>query len=288
MSDAAPTAPSAAPDGEEEPLLVDVHDGIAVLTLNRPHLLNAFSGRMGQLLDEAYERCDGDDAVRVVVLTGTGRAFCSGADLSGGPGVFGTPGDLSGFRANPFRFPAWNVRKPVIAAVNGHAMGLGMTMALHCDLRIMARDAKYGIVQNRRGVLPDLDSHWTLPRLVGHGRATEILLTGKTFSGTDAERWGLANEVLDAPDVLPRAMELAREIATYTAPVSVGLSKRILWWDPQPSLAEVSRLETEIHLHVMGRPDAKEGALAFIEKREPRWSMTVSQDWPEGYDRPGR
>jgi enoyl-CoA hydratase/carnithine racemase len=269
--------------GEEEPLLVEVRDGVAVLTLNRPHVLNAFSGRMGQLLDAAYERCDGDDAVRVVVVTGTGRAFCSGADLSGGPGVFGTPGDLGGFRANPARFPAWKVRKPVIAAINGHAMGLGLTLALHCDLRIMARDAKYGIVQNRRGVLPDADAHWTLPRLVGYGRATEILLTGKTFGGDEAERWGLANEVLPNDEVLPRALELAHEIATYTAPVSVGLSKRVLWWDPQPDRDEVSRLETDIHLHVMGRPDAKEGALAFIEKREPRWSMTVNEDWPEGY-----
>ncbi len=268
------------PDPGPSPLLVEVVDHVAVLTLNRPEVLNAFSGAMGAALDEAYERFDADDSVRAIVLTGAGRAFCSGADFSGGAAVFGAPGDVSGFRANPLRWPAWRVRKPVIAAINGHAIGLGLTITLHCDMRIVARDAKLGIVQNRRGVMPDARSHWTLPRIVGHARAAEILLTGRQFSGADAERWGLANEALDAADVLPRALEIARDIAVHTAPVSVGISKRLLWLDPQPDGAIIDQLETDLHLHVMGAPDSQEGVNAFLAKREPRWSMTLADDWP--------
>jgi len=263
---------------------VEISDRVAVVTLNRPQVLNAFSGEMGRLLDEAYRRCDTDDDIRAVVLTGAGRAFCAGADLSDGASVFDAPGDRAGFRSDPLLFPAWQVRKPVIAAVNGHAMGLGLTMTFHTDLRIMARDAKYGVVQNRRGIMPDLHSHWTLPRIVGHARAAEILLTGKTFSGDDAERWGLANETHDAPDVLPRAVEIAHDIATWTAPVSVGVSKRLLWLDPPPDRDEVLALESELHVHLMGRADTTEGVIAFLEKRVPQWSLSVTDDWPAVLD----
>jgi enoyl-CoA hydratase/carnithine racemase len=262
----------------------EVDGAVAVITLNRPEVMNAFSGGMGQQVCDAFRRCDADDSIRAVVLTGEGRAFCAGADFSKGAAVFGAPSNLATFSADPFTFPAWRVRKPVIAAVNGHAIGLGMTMTLHCDFRIMARKAKYGIVQNRRGVMPDAHSHWTLPRIVGHARAVEILLTGKQFDGDDAERWGLANETLDAPEVLPRAMALAREIAVNTAPVSIGISKRLLWSGRALTDDEVGDLETRLHLHVMGRADAKEGVEAFLERREPRWSLTLSNDWPEWLD----
>lgn len=261
-----------------------ISDGVAIITLSRPEVMNAFSSDMGAQIQDAYRRCDVDDAVRTVVLTGEGRAFCAGADFSGGPVVFGDQGDNPDFDSDPFSFHAWDVRKPVIAAINGHAVGLGLTMALHCDLRIIANDAKCGIVQNRRGVMPDLRSHWTLPRIVGHARAAEILLTGKMFTGADAADWGLASEALPAAEVLPRAVDLGREIAVHTAPVSVGISKRLLWWDPLPDADEINRLETALHLHVMGRPDAREGVMAFLEKRDPRWEMTVNNDWPEWLD----
>jgi enoyl-CoA hydratase/carnithine racemase len=263
-----------------------VSDNVAVVTLDRPDVLNAFSGRMGQELEDALQRCDADEAVRVVVITGAGRAFCAGADFSNGPAVFGTP-SVETFSADPLRYHPWDVRKPVIAAINGHAVGLGMTITLQCDIRIIARTAKCGIVQNRRGVMPDLHSHWTLPRIVGHARAAEILLTGKMFTGEDAGRWGLANEVLEADEVLPRALELAREIAVNVAPVSVGVSKRLLWRDPPPTRDEVLRLETELHLHLMGAPDAREGVMAFLERRDPQWSMTLAEDWPAWLDGDG-
>jgi enoyl-CoA hydratase/carnithine racemase len=267
-----------------EHILFSIDDGVATITLNRPEVLNAFSSQMGNEVQDAYRHCDADDEVRAVVITGAGRAFCSGADFSGGSAVFGAPSDRSAFNSNPYKYAAWRVRKPVIAAINGAAVGMGMTMTLHCDMRIVAHDAKLGIVQNRRGVMPDLDSHWALPRIVGFARAAEILLTGKRFSGDDAERWGLANEAVDAAQVLPRALEIARDIAINVAPVSVAVSKHLLWADPPPDRATVNDLETKLHLHLMGRADAHEGVMAFLERRPPQWQLRVSTDWPEWLD----
>ena len=272
-------------DADFEDLRVEVDGPVAVLTLDRPDALNAFSAAMGRSLTAALRAADADDGVRVVVLTGAGRAFCAGADFSGGSGVFGAP-TKDTFSSDPLDdFHPWDVRKPVIAAINGHAVGLGLTMTLQCDIRIVAAEAKLGIVQNRRGILPDLHSHWTLPRLVGHTRATEILLTGRMFRGTDAGEWGLATEVLASGDVLPRALELAHELATHTAPVSVGASKRLLWMS-SPTPERINELERDIHLHLMGTPDSREGVMAFMEKRDPEWSLTLTEDWPTWLDEP--
>ncbi len=266
-----------------EDLRVEIHDKVAVLALDRPDHLNAFSGAMGRSLISALRAADADDAIRVVVLTGAGRAFCAGADFSGGSGVFGTPTKET-FSSDPLDdFHPWDVRKPVIAAINGHAVGLGLTMTLQCDIRIIATEAKLGIVQARRGILPDLHSHWTLPRLVGHARATELMLTGRMFRGTDAHAWGLATEALPADEVLPRALELAHEIATQTAPISVAASKRLLWMNaPEPET--INTLERDIHLHLMGTIDSREGVMAYMEKRDPQWSLTLTEDWPEWLD----
>jgi len=261
-----------------------VTDRVGVITLNRPDNLNAFSGAMGTQLVDAMRRCDADEQVRVVVITGAGRAFCAGADFSNGPAVFGTQTANSAFSSDPLRYHPWQVRKPVIAAINGHAVGLGLTMTLQCDIRIIAKTARCGIVQNRRGVMPDAHSHWTLPRIVGHARAAEILLTGKMFTGEDAAAWGLASEALDADRVLPRALEIASDIATNVAPVSVAVSKRLLWTDPPPSRAQMHQLETDLHVHLMGKPDSREGVMAFLEKREPKWTMTLADDWPSWLD----
>lgn len=266
-----------------EDLRVEVDGPVAILTLDRPDQLNAFSGAMGRSLTAALRAADADDAVRVVVLTGAGRAFCAGADFSGGSGVFGAP-TKDTFSSDPLDdFHPWDVRKPVIAAINGHAVGLGLTMTLQCDIRIVAADAKLGIVQTRRGILPDLHSHWTLPRIVGHARATELLLTGRMFRGHDALEWGLATEALPAEQVLPRALELAHEIATHTAPISVGASKRLLWMHAPPP-DRVNELERDIHLHLMGTADSREGVMAYMEKRDPQWSLTMSEDWPAWLD----
>jgi enoyl-CoA hydratase/carnithine racemase len=258
---------------------MEVDDRVAVVTLHRPEVLNAFSTQMGHELEAAYRECDERDDVRAVVLTGSGRAFCAGADLRRGGDTFGAP-DPDEFRSDPFTMHAWDVRKPVIAAINGHAVGLGLTLALQTDIRLVAEDAKCGIVQNRRGVLPDLRSHWTLVRAVGHARAAEILLTGRMYSGVELAGLGVVSRALPADAVLPEAMAVARDIAVHTAPVSVAASKAILWMDPPPSGAEIDRLERLVHLRVMGGPDAREGALAFLEKRDPRWQLSVTDDFP--------
>lgn len=262
-------------------LLAELHDdGVLVATLNRPETRNAFSGEMGRALGEVYRMADTDDAVRVVVLTGTPPAFCAGADFSNGSDVF-ERSDAPAFSSNPVYPPAWRIRKPVIAAVNGHAIGIGFTLTLHCDLRFMAHDAKYGIVQVRRGVMPDAMSHWTLPRLVGLANATDILLTGRTFTGAEARELGVASRVLPNDDVLPHALEVAHDMAVNTAPVSVAVSKRLLWGTFSMTPDEVDRAETELHHHLMGEADAREGVMAFLERRDPQWSLTVNDDWPE-------
>lgn len=262
-------------------LRFDREGAVAVLTLDRPEQLNTFTGAMGVELEAAYRACDEDDGVRAVVLTGAGRAFCAGADFSGGAAVFDAPEDGAGFRSDPFGFHAWDVRKPVIAAINGHAVGIGLTMALQCDLRYVAADAKLGVVQNRRGINPDLRSHWTLPRLVGHGRATELLLTGRMFSGTEAAGWGVALEALPSgAAVVDRALEVARDVATNTAPRSVAASKALLWRSPAPSSEEVDAWERSVHLALMGSPDTTEGVTAWMEKRDPVWQGDLADGWP--------
>ncbi|MDE0700783.1 MAG: enoyl-CoA hydratase-related protein [Acidimicrobiaceae bacterium] len=276
-----------AESGELVDLSATLDDQIAVLTLNRPENLNAFSGAMGRSLTAALRVCDADDDVRVVVITGAGRAFCAGADFSGGAGVFGTP-DRTGDKKPPFSsdplddFHPWDVRKPVIAAINGHAVGIGLTMTLQCDIRIVADEAKLGIVQVRRGIMADLHSHWTLPRLVGYARAADLILTGRMFNGTEAVQWGLASSCAPAAEVLSQSLELARELATHTAPLSAGISKRLLWMSA-PTPEEINTLERELHLHLMGTADSKEGVMSFMEKRDPNWTLRISRDWPEWF-----
>ncbi len=262
-------------------VVVEQHDnGVVVATLNRPESRNAFSGEMGRVLGELYVKADTDDDIRVVVITGCPPAFCAGADFSSGSAVF-AKSDAPSFSANPVTPPAFRIRKPVIAAVNGHAIGIGFTLTLHCDLRIMAREAKYGIVQVRRGVMPDAMSHWTLPRLVGFTNAADILLTGRTFTGDEARSLGVANEVLPSDEVLERALEIANDIAVNTAPLSVAVSKRLFWDSVGMTAAQVDYVETELHHHLMGKPDANEGVMAFLERRDPEWSLSVNNDWPE-------
>ncbi len=264
-----------------EAIRLDRDGPVAVVTLDRPEQLNTFTGSMIEQLSEAYRRCDEDEEVRAVVLTGAGRAFSAGADLSGGAGVFGAPEAAGAFSSDPFTFRAWDVRKPVIAAVNGHAVGIGLTTALQCDLRFVAADAKLGVVQVRRGMVPDVRAHWTLPRLVGFGRATELLLTGRMFSGAQAAEWGVALEALpSAAAVLDRALEVAHDVAVNVAPRSAAATKAILWRSPTPDADQVDAWERAVHLALMGTPDATEGVMAWVEKRDPQWSGRLDDDWP--------
>ena len=247
-----------------------VAGGVATITLNRPRQRNAVGDGMREELADAYLWCDRSDAIRVVVLTGAPPAFCAGADLGAGERTFTDPGPT--FSAAGIDVPAWTVSKPVIAAVNGHAIGLGLTLALQCDIRFFAADAQYGVVQVRRGMVGDAYSHWVLPRLVGLSNAAEILLGGGTFDGYRAVELGLGSRVLDSEDVLPAAHELALDIAENAAPASVAASKRLLWDSFDLDRAAVGARETEIHLDLMRLDDAKEGVRAFMERRPPRWT----------------
>jgi enoyl-CoA hydratase/carnithine racemase len=260
---------------------VDIGEGVAVLTLDRPDHLNAYTADMGRQLSEAYRECDGDDDVRAIVLTGAGRAFCVGADFSGNISPFDAPADEGAFSASPIDPAAFELRKPVIAALNGHAIGIGLTIALQADIRIVAEDAKYGVVQVRRGVIPDCMSHWTLAHLATLGVAAEILLTGRTFTGAEAVALGVANRALPAERVLDHALEMARDIAAHVAPMSAALCKRLLWdsainnYTPR----QVASLETQLHHRVMGTADAREGVSAFLDRRPPRFGSRLSADW---------
>lgn len=262
-------------------LTIDIDGGVAVLTLNRPDHLNAYTADMGRLLSQAYRDCDGDDDVRAIVVTGAGRAFCVGADFSGNISPFDAPANDSAFSASPIDPPAFELRKPVIAALNGHAIGIGLTIALQADVRIVAEDAKYGVVQVRRGVIPDCMSHWTLAHLATLGVAAELLLTGRTFTGGEAVTLGVANRALPAERVLDHALEMARDIAAHVAPMSAALCKRLLWdaaingYGPR----QVASLETLLHQRVMGTADAREGVSAFLDRRPPRFSSRLSADW---------
>ena len=266
---------------------IDVKDGIATVTLNRPERMNAWTAQMGVELNEHLVRCDEDDAVRAVVVTGAGRAFCAGADLERGGETFAGGGASdaggAGAPARPRRtIQPWEVRKPIIAAINGAAVGVGLTLPLQYDMRVAANDAKLGFLFVRRGVMTELSSTWILPRLVGIARAADLLLSGRIVLGAEAAALGLVNEAVATADVLPRALEIARNIAENCAPVSVALTKRMIWehlGGPPP--LEVAKREAKA-LWALGRmADAREGVQSFLEKRKPRWSLSPTKDAPE-------
>jgi len=266
-----------------ETLLLDVDgDGIATLTLNRPEAMNAWNGRMAFELDEALRALDRDDAVRAVVLTGAGRAFCAGADLGGGSDTFAgdrrEPGRGTGF---PDAFWPFQMRKPVIAAINGHAIGVGITLPMTCDIRFVAEEAKLQFAFVRRGVLPELGSHAIVSRVVGLSRAADLLLSGRVFRGREAADLGLASAALPASEVLPAALAYARELR-LAAPASVALSKRLLWEGMGLTAHEMMKRELPLFAWTTAQPDAREGVASFLEKRDPVWTLRPSRDLPEG------
>lgn len=263
-----------------EDIVLEVEDGVGLITFNRADALNTFTSGMMDGLGEAYRRCDGDDAVRVVVVTGAGKAFCAGADMSGGGDTFDSLEDMD-FSSCPLSFQAWDVRKPVIAACNGHAVGVGLGIATQCDMRIVAEEGKYGFLQNRRGVVADFAVEYVLPRLVGFERAFELVVRAQRLSGTEACEWGLASRVLPADQVLPAAMEIARDMAVNCSPLVMGIHKKLLWRGQHMEREQFVELETKALHYTMGRADAIEGGMAYFERREPNWSSSVAQDWPD-------
>jgi enoyl-CoA hydratase/carnithine racemase len=263
-----------------ENVLIEIADQVAILTLNRPERRNAWTLRLANELSDALERCDADDGVRVVVVTGAGSAFSVGADI--GSGDLSNPGDGSATSEDdrmPSVFPPM-LRKPVIAAINGDAVGAGITFSLLCDIRVLAREARVGFVFVRRGVIPEMGAHLTLPRVVGLATALELILTGRLLSADEASDLGLCTQVTPAADVLPTALGIARELAEKTAPVAAAISKRLLWRDSLADLTALIDEETELLRWCSLQPDGAEGIASFVEKRAPRWTGRPSVDVP--------
>ncbi len=263
-----------------EAIKLEVTEGVAVITFNRPEALNTFTTDMMDGLGDAYQRCDNDDDIRVVVLTGAGKAFCAGADLSSGGDSFDANQIDMEFSSCPLSFQAWDVRKPVIAACNGHAVGVGLGIALQADMRVFASEGKYGFLQNRRGVVADFAAAHVLPRVVGMERAFELLVRASRITGDEAVAWGLASRSVAADQVLDTALEIARDMAVNCSPLVMGLHKKMLWQSQDMSLPEMIDYETKLLHHSMRLPDAVEGGMAFFEKRDPQWQASVSKDWP--------
>ncbi len=257
--------------------------GVATLTLSRPEVLNAWNGRMAYEVERALRACEADDAVRAVVITGAGRAFCAGADLAGGgPGGSDEPRD-AGPRRGGFENAFWpfQMTKPVIAAINGHAIGVGITFPMTCDLRIVAEDAKIQFAFVRRGMLAELGSHAIVPRVIGLSRAADLLLSGRMITGREAAELGLASRALPQAEVLPAALAEAREFR-LAAPASVALSKRLLWEGLGLTAREMMRREAPLFAWTTRQVDAREGIESFMQKREPAWKLRPSTDLPEG------
>ncbi|MFN0162901.1 MAG: crotonase/enoyl-CoA hydratase family protein [Burkholderiales bacterium] len=277
-----------------ETLRYEVADGIATVTLNRPEKLNAFNTRMRDELIAVFDATDADDAVRAVIITGAGRGFCAGADLSAGGKTFDYQarreaaredmrvGDVYRDGGGLVTLRMYRSLKPVIGAINGAAVGIGVTMQLPMDMRLASTEARFGFVFARRGITPEAASTWFLSRLVGMQTALEWCMTGRVFGAQEALDRGLVRS-LHAPDeLLPAARALAREIADNTAPVSVAMSRQMLWRmaaAPHPMMAH--RVDSR-SIQARGRSaDAREGVSAFLEKRRPTYPDRVSTGMPE-------
>ncbi|WP_214319931.1 enoyl-CoA hydratase-related protein [Nonomuraea sediminis] len=266
-----------------------VAERVATLTLKRPEKLNAFTFTMRREFIEALDLADADDDVRAVVVTGAGRAFCAGADLSGGGGTFqrreqdetvdGHPRDGGGTVALRIA----RSLKPVIGAINGPAVGVGLTLTLPMDVRLAADTARFGLVFARRGIVTEAASSWFLPRIVGIAQAMEWAATGRVFDAEEALAGRLVSRVYPGGELLPAAYALAREIADNTSPVAVAAIRRLMWSGlSSPSPWDAHAADSRLMAELGAAPDAVEGVTSFLEKRQADFPMRISADLPGG------
>ena len=271
-------------------IVYEVSDHVATITLNRPDQLNAFTGVMMREMIAAFDLIDADDDVRVVIVTGAGRGFCAGADLSSGGETFsrggsdeipedvGVPRDGGGLVS----LRIFECKKPVIAAINGPAVGVGVTMTLPMDIRLASESARFGFVFARRGIVPEACSSWFLPRLVGISQAAEWCYSGLVFPAAEALAGGLVRSVHAPEDLLPTAQAIAAEIAENTAPVSVALTRQMLWRMLGASHPmEAHRADSRGIMERGRSDDAREGVVSFLEKRPPSFPVKVSDGLPD-------
>ena len=274
-----------------ETLLVEQEGLILWVRLNRPDVLNAYTNQMGAELVRAIRQADGDDTIKVVVLTGTGRVFCAGADVSAGAGAFDTEsgegaknfGSRDGNRENSnFVGAMMDSVKPLLVAYNGSAAGVGLTLTLPCDIRIAADNAKFGCVFTRRGLVPEAGSAWFLPRLVGLATALKWCMTGALVPAQEALAAGLVSELVAPDQVENRARELALEIAANCSPVALALTRRMLWqFSAEAGPEGALSVDAALNIALGARGDVHEGVAAFLEKRAPAFPLKVSEDLPD-------
>lgn len=272
-----------------------VDAGIATLTLNRPDKLNAFNREMMEEMIDAFDKSDADDAVRAVIVTGAGRGFCAGADLSAGGSTFdyekrygASMDDLGNERARDgggrVTLRIYESLKPVIGAINGPAVGIGATMQLPMDIRIASKDARFGFVFARRGITMEACSSWFLPRLVGPAQALEWTLTGRVFGADEALAGRLVSKVVEPTQLMPAALALAREIADNTAAVSVAMNRQMIWrmlGADHPM--EAHKVDSRMIVERGRSADVKEGVTSFLEKRAAKFPDTISANLPKSF-----
>jgi enoyl-CoA hydratase/carnithine racemase len=281
-----------------ETIKYEIDNNILTITLNRPDKLNAFTGQMMDELIFAFDSAGKDDEVRVIIVTGEGRGFCAGADLSSGNNTFNrdvrnNKGDQEDHKKDPewirdgggkTTLSIFECPKPIIAAINGPAVGVGVTMTLPMDIRLASEDAKFGFVFARRGLVPEAASSWFLPRLVGISKALEWTYSGKVFNATEAKEGGLIRSIHKPEELLNEARLIANEIIQSSSSVSVSLTRQMLWrmlGADHPM--EAHKIDSRL-IYELGRgEDVKEGVNSFLEKRSPDFPNKVSEDMPESY-----
>ncbi|MGB2358598.1 MAG: crotonase/enoyl-CoA hydratase family protein [Porticoccaceae bacterium] len=275
-----------------------VEDGILTLMLNRPEQMNAFTLEMSDELAAAFNRASDDDDVRVVVVTGAGKAFCAGMDLNSSGNVFGLnetaeptleqmqdPDNMPGVRdsGGKVTLAIYECKKPVIAAINGAAVGIGATMLCAMDIRLASAKARIGFVFGKIGIAPEGCSTWFLPRIVGMQQSLKWMLSGEIFDAHEAEKGGLVYEVCEPDDLLPKAYEMARQIAGNTAPVSSALIRQMMYRNSAAAHPVEAHKVESLAVFYTSREDGKEGVAAFLDKRKANFAAKVSEDMPSFY-----
>ena len=265
-------------------ILYDVADSVATITFNRPKKMNTWNQTVAGELSDALNAANADPQVRAIVLTGAGRAFCAGADLERGGDTFAgrdTPKKEENVGRNSRNIHPYEIDKPVIAAINGAAVGVGMTYPMLCDIRLASEGAKMGFVFTRRGMMPELAAHLLVQRVAGLSNAADLLLSGRIFTAEEALNMGVVTKVFPKDELLPAAQAMARDYAN-TAPASVAITKRLLWKGLDSSPEAMMKAEGPAFAWLGNQVDAKEGVMSFLEKRDPEWQMTP-EDIPEEF-----
>lgn len=282
---------------EYSQLSYEVSDRISTITLNRPERMNALTSTMCLELVDVFGKTNADDDVRVVIITGAGRAFCAGADLDPEDSALqplaqgSEVGIVRRDSAGQVTLAMYDLKKPVIVAFNGVAVGGGITITLSADIRLASENARFSFLFSRRGFSSEGASNWFLPRVVGMGKATEWMLTGRMIEAKEAFACGLVNEILPSEALMPRAREIAADIVNNTAPVAVALCRQLLWRTVGADHPmEAHKIESRVFPWTLAQPDAAEGVKSFFDKRPPRFTMKPSKDMPSFYpwwtDRP--